>query len=165
MMLKNLPLVVLCASAVALAEPGSVTRATALKDKPFLDASTTAQLAAGSLVDIQQRQGAWMKVKTREGKTGWVKLLNIRSGTAAAGGSTLGGVGQIFNVAKTGSSGNTVTTGVKGLSAEQIKNARADPDELVRLQGYGISSADAQQFAKQTKLTAQKVTAIDVAND
>lgn len=164
MKLKNLPLVLLFASVGALAEPGSVTRNTDLKDKPFLDATTTVQLSAGSAVDIQKRQGAWMQVKTREGKTGWVKLLNIRSG-AAASGSVLGlaSIGQLANVAKTGSSGNTVTTGVKGLSAEQMMNARANPEELARLQNLSVSSTDAHKYATQAKLTAQKIPAIETA--
>ncbi len=164
MMRKYLPLM-LFASTLAFAEPGSVTRNTDLKAKPFLDAATIAQIAADSKVDIQTRQGAWAQVKTNEGKAGWLKVLNLRSVAASNGGSGMGGVGQLLNVARTGSSGNTVTTGVKGLSAEQIKNARPNPQEVARLKGYGVSAQEAQRFATATKLQAQNVAAIELASD
>lgn len=163
MMLKPLFIALLCASTLALADPGSVTRATDLKDKPFLDARTVTRLAAGSAVDIQTRKGAWAQVSTRDGKSGWLKILNIRSG-AASSGSGLGGVNQILNVARTGSSGNTVTTGVKGLSAEQIKNAKPNPQEVERMKSYGISSQDAQRFARSSRLESRSVADISLSS-
>lgn len=159
-MLKKLSLILLCASSLALAAPGSVTRATDLKDKPFLDAATVARLPAGSAVDIQQRQGAWAQVRSADGRTGWVKILNLRSG--ATSGSALGGVNQALNVARTGSSGNTVTTGVKGLSAEQIRNATPNPQEVERMKTYAVTSAQAQQFARNSRLNARSVADISM---
>ncbi|SFN84776.1 hypothetical protein SAMN05660284_02379 [Formivibrio citricus] len=161
MMHKLLPLL-LFSSALALAEPGSVTRATDLKEKPFLDSATIARIAADSKVDIQSRQGAWAQVRTGEGKSGWLKVLNLRS-MASSNGTGLGGVGQLLNVARTGSSGSTVTTGVKGLSAEQIKNARPSPQEVDRLKSYGVNAQEAQRFAKTSQLQPQKVAAIEVS--
>lgn len=163
MMHKTLPLVLLLASTAALAEPGSVTRATDLKERPFLDAATIARIAADSKVDIQSRQGAWAQIRTGDGKSGWLKVLNLRSAAASNGGSGLGGVGQLLNVARTGSSGSTVTTGVKGLSAEQIKNARPNPQEVARMKSFGINAQEAQRFAKTSQLQPQTVAAIEVA--
>lgn len=162
MMHKILPLALLFAAAAALAEPGSVSRTTDLKAKPFLDSATIAKLAANSQVDIGKRQGAWAQVRTPSGATGWIKLLNLRSGTAGSG-SALSGIGKIANVARTGSSGNTVTTGVKGLSAEQIKNARPDPQQVEKLNRQAVSSAEAQRFARAAQLQARDVPAIGPA--
>jgi len=162
MMLKTLPLALLFTAAAALAEPGSVARNTELKDKPFLDAKTTAKLAAGSPVDIINRQGAWIQLKTREGQTGWAKLLNIRSSNTSQGVSILGAVTKVASIAKTGSSGNTVTTGVKGLSEEQIRNAKANPEEVERMYEYSVSETDARKYASQNKLVAQKIADIAV---
>lgn len=164
MMRKFLPLM-LFSCTLALAEPGSVTRDTDLKAKPFLDAATITRIAADSKIDIQTRQGAWAHVKSSDGKLGWLKVLNLRSAAASNGGSGLGGVGQLLNVARTGSSGNTVTTGVKGLSAEQIKNARPSQQEATRLKSFGINAQEAQRFAKASKLQAQNVAAIELAAD
>ena len=160
-MLKNWPLILLFYSAMVCADSGSIARNTDLKDKPYLDAATTAKLSANSKVDILKRQGAWMQIKTSTGKVGWVKLLNIRSGSNTSG-HALGGIGNLVSVAKTGSSGNTVTTGVKGLSEESIKNAKPSPRELARLEQLGVSKAEAQRYAAQTGLTAQRVASIAI---
>lgn len=157
-MLKKFSLILLCASSLALAAPGSVTRATDLKQQPYLDSATLSRLPAGSAVDIQKRQGAWAQVRGADGRTGWVKILNLRSG--AASGSALGGVNQVLNVARTGSSGNTVTTGVKGLSAEQIRNAKPNPQEVERMKSFAVTGAQAQQFARNSKLTSRSVADI-----
>lgn len=161
-MLKKLSLILLCASSLALASPGSISRTTDLKNQPFLDAPTVTRLSAGSTVDIQKRQGAWAQVRSSNGQTGWVKILNLRSGSTT--GSAAGGVNQILNVARTGSSGNTVTTGVKGLSAEQIQNARPNLQEVERMKSYGISSAQAQQYARANKLRGRHVSDIALSN-
>lgn len=163
MMPKSLLIILLLASSLALAEPGSVTRATDLKDKPFLDAATVTRLPAGSTIDIKTRKGAWAQVSTRDGKSGWLKILNLRS-VGGGSGSGLGGVNQILSVAKTGSSGNTVTTGVKGLSAEQIKNAHPNPKEVERMKSYGASSQDAQRFARGARLEARSVKDIGLSS-
>ncbi len=159
---KSLLIILLFASSLALADPGSVTRATDLKDKPFLDAPTVTRLAAGSRVEVQTRKGAWAQVSTRDGKSGWLKILNLRSATGSSG-SSLGGVNQLLSVAKTGSSGNTVTTGVKGLSAEQIKNAKPNPQEVERMKSYGASSQEAQRFARSSRLEPRTVANIGLS--
>ena len=76
--------------------------------------------------------------------------------------SILGAVTKVASVAKTGSSGNTVTTGVKGLSEEQIRNAKANPEEVERMYDFSVSEADARKYASQNKLVAQKIADIAV---
>ncbi len=67
-------------------------------------------------------------------------------------------------ISKTGSSGNTVSTGVKGLSEEQLKNAKPNPEEARRLGNYKDTEADARSFARQGKLVAQKVDYLPADN-
>lgn len=159
--MKRIFSLVLLGSALAWAEPGSVSRSTDLKEKPFLDAATVGKLAANTPLDIQLRQGAWAKVRAQGGQEGWLKVLNLRSAASAgSAGYGRGGLGQLVNVARTGSSGNTVTTGVKGLSAEQIRNARPNAREVQRLNGYAVSAQEATRFAHASQLQPQKVAAI-----
>ena len=145
----------LLSSGLVCAEPGTVVRKTDLRDKPFLDAPVVTQIEANTLIDIQERQGAWMQVKATAG-TGWLKMLNVRTGNvnASGGGS---GIGTLANVVKTGSSGKTVTTGVKGLSAEEITNAVPNPAEVDKMDSYASSEAEASRSATQAKLSAQQV--------
>ena len=57
MMHKILSLALLLAAAAALAEPGSVSRATDLKEKPFLDSATVAKLGSLTLSPMPPNSG------------------------------------------------------------------------------------------------------------
>jgi len=141
---------------LAHAEPATVIRATELKSQPATDASTVAQLPENTAVEALDRQGGWTRVKAAAGE-GWVKMLALRYG--AGGGAKQGDTGltQLFNVARTGSSGTQVTTGVRGLEAEQITNAQPNAAELKKMQGYASTRDAATSFARQGKLQSQIV--------
>lgn len=153
--LSLLTLAGLFASATALAEPATLLRDSSLLEKPQSGATSLAALKAKSPVDITSRQGAWAQVKTVDGAQGWVRLLNLRTGSGQKSGGSLGTLANVF---KTGSSGNTVSTGVKGLSAEKLKNAVPNDAELQRLDKQQSTERDARQFAKQAKLSSQTVS-------
>ncbi len=143
-------------SLTAAAESAVTAKATELKREPFSDAATLATLPAQSSVEILKRQGGWTQVKTATAAAGWVRMLSLRlgSGTATKGDS---GIGALFNVARSGSSGNTVTTGVRGLSEEDLRTARPNPQELKRMQQFSVSAAEAQKFASAARLQTQPV--------
>jgi hypothetical protein len=127
------------------AEPATVIRATELKSEPATDASTVAQLPENTAVEALKRQGGWTRVKAAAGE-GWVKMLALRYGIA-----------QIFNVARTGSSGTQVTTGVRGLDEEKLANAQPNPDELEKLNKFAVERPAAAGFAAKGKLSAHQV--------
>ena len=147
-------LIVLLLPLVCFAEPATVIRATELKSEPASDATTMAQLAENSAVEALERKGGWTRVKTKSGD-GWVKMLALRYGGTAKSGDS--GIGRLFSVARTGSSGTTVTTGVRGLDGDQIKTAQPNAAELKKLHGYAVNSQAAGSFAASGKLEAQKV--------
>ena len=138
----------------ALAEPGTLLKDSELRSKPLGDADIVLMLKARDKVEITTRQGAWAGVQTSNGKQGWVRLLNVRTGSGQRGES---GVGALASVFRTGSSGNTVSTGVKGLSEEQLKNAKPNPEEAARLNTFMESETDARNFARQAKLATHQV--------
>jgi hypothetical protein len=140
---------------LALAEPATVIRATDLKQDPASDAATVAALAENAAVDVLERKSGWTRVKASNGE-GWVRMLSLRFGAAAAKpGAT--GVNQLFNVARTGTSGTQVTTGVRGLDAEQLATAQPNPAELAKLQQFAADRDAAASFAAQGKLDAKPV--------
>lgn len=142
----------------AAAQAGEIAytvRSTELKTKPFADAATLLSLAEHSKVEIVTRQASWMQVKA-DGTIGWVKMLSLR----LEGGKTQtgdAGLGALFNVAATGSSGSTVTTGVRGLSEENLKKARPNPRALETMQNFAASERSATGFAKAGKLESQQM--------
>jgi hypothetical protein len=136
------------------AEPATVIRATELKKSPATDAPTVSELAENTAVDALERRGGWTRVKAGAGE-GWVKMLALRYGGGARQGDS--GAAQLLNVARTGSSGTQVTTGVRGLEAEQIANAAPNAAELKKMQRFASSAAAAAKFAAQGKLEAVAV--------
>ena len=143
--------------ALCLAEPATVIRATEMKQQPATDARATGQLEENATVDALERKGGWTRVKAAGGAEGWVRMLALRyagAGDAKQGDS---GVAQLLNVARSGTSGTQVTTGVRGLDAEQLANARPNAAELRKMDGYAASKDGAGGFAAQGGLNAQRV--------
>jgi hypothetical protein len=141
-------------------EAGQTLIKTDLKQEPFADAKTIATLDASTAVEVIKRQGGWMQVKPATGAEGWVKMTTIKIGGpgAAAKGDT--GMTSLWNVASQGRSGNTgvtVATGVRGLSPEDMKNAKPAPDEVKKLDNYAASKSQAESSASKAKLASQKV--------
>jgi hypothetical protein len=131
------------------AETGTLIRASALLQSPSSDAPAMAQLPDQTQLRILNRQGAWLQVapvNAGSGASGWVKLLSVR--TAAGSGAGDSGVGALFNVARSGSTGSAVATGVRGLSKVQVQNAVPNFAELSKLDAFLSSPADAQAFAQ-----------------
>src|SRR5262245_3584717 len=140
----------------AMAEPATVIRATELKQEPASDAATVATLPENTAVDALERKSGWTRVKAANGE-GWVRMLSLRFGAATAPKPGASGVTQMFNVARTGTSGTQVTTGVRGLDAEQLANAQPNPAELAKLEKFAADRDAAAKFAAQGKLAAKSV--------
>lgn len=158
----------LACSLSANAETASTVKDTELKKEPFSDAATLATLPGKTTVEILKRQGGWTQVKPASADKGWVRMLNLRlgSGTARRGDSGTG-IGALFNVARSGSSGTTVTTGVRGLdiTKDTLQNARPNPNELKRMHGYSVSKAEALNFASSAKLHKQSVKYVEAGSN
>ena len=147
-------LVLACGLAQA-GETAYTVRPTALKAKPYTDAKTLDNLGQQVQVDILRRHGSWTQIKVNN-TTGWVKMLSLRLGQAS---QKVGDTGfkTLFNVASTGSSGSTMTTGVRGLSEEKLHNPQPNPQALEELHGFEVGKAEAQQFAREGNLTPEKM--------
>ena len=135
-------------------ESATTVRFTEMKAKPFTDAETVANLEQGSKVEVLARKASWMQVKADD-NNGWVKMLSLRFSNTDKNKSGDSGLGALFNVASKGGSGGTVTTGVRGLSEEKLKNAKANPKALEAMQGYAVNKNEAQKFAKSGSLRTQ----------
>lgn len=147
---------VLTAFAVHAGEAAYTVRTTEVKAKPFTDAETLAKLTEKTPVEVLTRKSSWMQIR-HDGRTGWVKMLNLRLGDAAAKKSGDSGLAALFNVASTGSSGSTVSTGVRGLSEEKLRNPQPNPQALNELKHYATSKQDARNFGKSGRLASKQI--------
>lgn len=146
------------AGGAVLAETGTVLKDAPVLSEPMGSADVLAQLAARETVEITARQGAWAGVTTPAGIAGWTRILNLRTGSGLPGNDGGGSLAAAF---RTGSSGTAVSTGVKGLSADQLLNASANPAEVDLLDSFAADSGQARQFAAQAPLSSQKVNYLD----
>lgn len=141
---------------LALAEPATVIRATDLKQEPATDSATVAALPENTQVEALERRSGWTRVKAAAGE-GWVRMLALRFGGITAAKPGASGLTQMFNVARTGTSGTQVTTGVRGLDAEQLATAQPNPAELAKLEKFAADRGAAEKFAAQGKLAPTSV--------
>ena len=130
-------------------------RPTELKAKPYTDAQTLTTLPPQTRVEVLARQASWTQVKSTS-FSGWVKMLSLQleSNVQKRGDN---GLRSLFNVASTGRSSSTVTTGIRGLSEEQLKNTKPNPQALQAAKRYVVSREAAQRYAAEGKLHAQSV--------
>ena len=130
-------------------------RSTEIKQQPFSDAATVARLDQNTSVNIVKREGGWVRITSKAGN-GWVRMLSLRgSSTATKRGDS--GLQSLFNIGRSGSSGFTVATGVRGLSEEDLKNAKPDQREFEKLLSFEVKKAKAEKFARDAKLKAQRL--------
>lgn len=158
MRLPTLALAACLALASALVHAGETAytvRPAELKDKPYIDARTLQNLPQNAQVEILGRRGGWNRVKVGA-QTGWVKMLSLRLGTETAQRGD-NGFSTLFNVASTGGSGSTTTTGVRGLSEEKLNNPHPDPQELEKMHHLEVGKDEARQFAKAGHLKAEQM--------
>jgi hypothetical protein len=161
-----LPCALLFVATVQAAEKALVIRAGDLKATPFIDGLNADKVAANQSVNIVKRQGGWVQVETG-GKVGWLRLLNVRmaqatvtpdtSRPAAATQLPTNNLSARSSLLRTGSSGKTVTTGIKGLDEENIRTASVDSAQVVALAALAVAPAQATANAKASGLKENNV--------
>ncbi|HXZ49232.1 MAG TPA: SH3 domain-containing protein [Usitatibacter sp.] len=153
-------LLLLAALGIARAEDqGFTNRATELKEKGAADAATVATLPENTPVKVLARGGAWTQVEAG-GHTGWVRVFHLRfqGAVESSSGSGLASLGSALGF---GSSSNSqaklASTGIRGLTTEDVKNANPDPEALALMQSFRADRPAAERFAKEAKLAAAHV--------
>lgn len=137
------------------AEMGTALKADSIRTEPYTDAKTTGKVSRGDKLEILTKKGAWLKVKTSK-TSGWVRLLSVKRGTSTTGGANQ--AAGVLNMA-TGRAGTgqvVATTGVRGLSEEELKGAKFNEAEVKALEGYTQSAEQGQKFASGGGLKAIK---------
>jgi hypothetical protein len=153
-------------AATADAAVGTIINDAELRAKPKLDAKPGREVESGTRVEILGSRGAWIEVKTPEGQRGWLRLMNVRPGEKKHWSETVkAGVGSVGVVVRTASTESTATTGIRGISKEQLENATPNFDEVKLLDRFQVSAAEARKFAAASKIRPQQVGVLDEDDD
>jgi len=136
-------------------------RATELKARGAADAPTLASLPENTEVKVLARGGGWTRVEAG-GKAGWVRVFHLRfpvtaTSEGSSGGGFLSGLTSALGGNRRSPSATIATTGIRGLSPEELKNASPDAAAVQRMQSYRIGDSAAERFAREGKLAAVKV--------
>jgi hypothetical protein len=143
-------------------------RSTELKDRAAAEARTVAMLAENTPVKLLARGGGWTRVEAG-GQSGWLRVFHLRfpasveSAPSSSAGGLLSSLGSALTGQRSNPKANLATTGVRGLSQEDLKNANPDPDALRRLQSFRADRAAAERFARDGKLAAVQIENPDAA--
>ena len=157
-LLKTLIAILALAPVPLLAEQtATVLHDTELRSEPFSDARVTGTLRAKSTLTVLKRQGGWYQAR-HAGQQGWVRMSAIRMGEIQAGGST--GIGEALGFlgsGRSGASGVTVATGIRGLDAADVANATPDHNALKKLGRFQVTAAQARDFATAAQLKSRQL--------
>jgi hypothetical protein len=132
---------------------GTAIKMDSLRAEPFADAKTVGSLNKNDAVEILTKKGAWLKVKSKK-STGWVRLLSVKRGGASSSGSAISDVAS----GRTGTGKVVSTTGIRGLSAEELQAAKFNEEEMKKMESYQTTSSNAQSYARAGGLSATKMS-------
>ena len=145
---------------IALAdEAGFTNRSTELKERAAPDSATLATLAENTPVKVLARAGGWTRVEAG-GKSGWVRVFHLRFQGAveqSSSGSGFASLGSAIGLGGKSEQARLASTGIRGLSTEDVKNASPDPQALARMQSYRADRPAAERFAREAKLAENRV--------
>ncbi|MGM0594369.1 MAG: SH3 domain-containing protein [Pseudomonadota bacterium] len=167
-MIRRTLSVLLCALAVSLPvlaeqqREATVLRDTTLRAEPFSDAAEVTTLKARSKLTVLQRKGGWYQIRDGRQHSGWLRMSRIRFGEAGAssdnGSSGVGQTMRFLTTGRSGASGTTVATGIRGLDAADVANAAPDHQAVERLNRYRVDPSEAKLAAQRAGLHSRKVS-------
>ena len=162
MRVRNFFLAVLLAAFTGLGfaqEQAFTNRSTELKDKGANDGKTIATLPENTAVKVVQRAGGWTRIEGG-GQAGWVRAFHLRFPStveqSSSSGGFLGSIGGGLFGGKT-KQATTATVGIRGLSAEDFKNANPDAGALAKMESFRVDKAGAQAFAREARLASVSI--------
>jgi uncharacterized protein YgiM (DUF1202 family) len=144
---------------------------TALNSAPYSDAAAITTLPVGTNITIIERQGGWYHVRLNTGQDGWLQMTSIRMNNASSGGGNgsgsswgFGWLSSLFESGRSGATGVTATTGVRGLNTGDIANAKPDPEAAKEITAWSATVQQARQFAQQLDLKPEHIPYLPQVN-
>ena len=140
------------------AEKGTALKPDTLRSEPYADAKVVGNLSRGDSIDILTKKGAWLQVKSKK-SSGWVRLLSVKRGSLTSSGKGIAGALDVAS-GRAGTGKVVSTTGVRGLSAEDLKAAHFSETEVKLMESYTTDPIQAQIFASKGGLKTTSVKSL-----
>jgi Zn-dependent protease with chaperone function len=152
-------LIAACAFACTLALAAGQTPAVVHKPSvevhaaPDFKSPTVATLKRDEKVDVSGQQGLWFQVALQEGKSGFVRVNDVRMQYAKNAG---GNAGALFT-GKAGKGRASETAGVRGIDESDLKSAGYDGAQFTQLENNRVSPEAAASDANGKGHRAKQV--------
>ncbi|MDD2832390.1 MAG: SH3 domain-containing protein [Methylotenera sp.] len=137
----------------SIAEPGTALKNDNLRTEPYADAKITGKFNRGDSLEILKKKGAWLQIKLNK-NTGWVRALSVKRGAASATNNTKGL--QTLASGRAGTGQVVSTTGVRGLSEQELKAAKFNESEIKLMESYTLTPEQGRSFAAAGQLKTVK---------
>lgn len=135
--------------------PASVSRPTAeLRSGPDFKLPAIATLSKEASVTVTAQQGLWFKVATADGKSGYLRVNDVRMAYAAA---EQPATGRMLFGGKAGKGRVSETASVRGLDESDLRAASFDAVQLHRMESFRATVAEAEQAARRRGWKATEV--------
>lgn len=155
-----LALLALLPGAVLAADAGTIKEDTTLRTAPAGEA--VAPLREGVLVEVGQRDGGWYQVTLTDGRSGWVRLMDVRLDEQGEEDSLFGGLWSWLNSGPQRTHSGTTTAGIRGLSAEDIQSSgNREPQTVDDIRAFRVDADDARKFAASHGLESHTVAELE----
>ena len=145
-----LPVLLIAAGGLAAAQsalPAVVHKASVeVRSGPGFSTDTLATLSRSAAVSIVGQQGLWYRVQLKDGRTGFVRVNEVRM--ASAGNETPAVTTQALFGGTAGKGRITETASVRGINESTLRAAGHDGPGMARMQGYRVSDASAASHAR-----------------
>ncbi len=154
-------------ASLTYAEQTGVTRDNVdMRAAPYRDANLITQLPKETKVSVIGRRGGWAKINIEAHGQGWVRLHKIRLGDSTEHKkSSFLGISRLWRSATTGRSGATgltATTGIRGMDDKALKDAKPNPEALKSLETFQAGEDAAAVDAQSAGLVKQDIKDADL---
>ena len=122
---------------------------------PDFAAPTVATLSRDATVKVTGQQGLWFQVTTADGKTGYVRVNEVRMQYAAN--AQAGSNMRALFTGKAGKGRVSETAGVRGIDESDLKSAGFDGAQFAKLESYRVAPQAAESDAAAAGWRANKV--------
>ena len=149
-----------CTAALAEEKRWVSSEGTTLKKEASVSAEDVAPLAVGAELAVVEASGRWMKVRTGDGRVGWVYAGRVADAPPAAevsGGET-GLFGESLQKSQIDTAKADSARSIRGLSPEvsQYAKQRGTPEaykkELDRILARKVNAKDLKAFLREGKI-------------
>lgn len=146
--------VVVVLGEVALAETVYVQAKTAqLRSGKTSLEKVVASVKFGEALDVVEKDGSWLQVKTGDGTQGWIFANKTSSSKPSGGNDTLAQLGK--SMRRGDASGTTASAGARGLDktsegyAKRAGISQQDRDAVDRMTAYQMPDQEVEEFLKE----------------